>query len=59
MRTLTKKTNRKIIMVYYVLALVFAAIGIYNNDSRYYVIAVVILALALFRKYWLMRKLKE
>ena len=59
LKTATKAGNRKTIMVYYALALIFGSIGLYQNNSRWYVIAVVFLGLALFRKYWLMKKLKK
>ncbi|MAE42156.1 hypothetical protein CMO93_00160 [Candidatus Woesearchaeota archaeon] len=59
LKTLTKERNRKIIIFYYILALVFVIIGLYQNNSRFYIIAVVILGLALFRKYFLMKKLKD
>jgi|TARA_B100000315_G_C14148580_1_gene394649 4-hydroxybenzoate polyprenyltransferase len=59
LKTLTKKRNKKIIIVYYVLALVFVSIGLYQDNPRFYIVAVVILGLALFRKYFLMKKLKD
>ncbi|MBN4048993.1 hypothetical protein JYT91_00080 [archaeon AH-315-M20] len=46
------------VVIYYVLALIFVSVGLFLDDTRWYIIAVVLLLLALFRKYWLMRKLK-
>jgi len=58
-KTLTKAKNRKFIIVYYALALIFVTIGVFLRDARWYIIAVVFLGLALIRKYWLMKRLKE
>ena len=57
-KTLTKERNRKIIIIYYLIALVFAVIGLYGNKPRFYIIAVAFILLALFRKFWLEKKLK-
>ena len=59
MKPVTKATNKRTIMVNYALALIFASIGMYTNQSMWYVIAVAFLGFALFRKYWLMKRLKE
>ena len=57
LKPITKARNRKIIMVYYSLALIFTSIGLYFKDSRWYIIAVAFILLALFRKYWMMKRL--
>ena len=58
-KTITKERNKKFIMVYYALALIFVSIGLYLKDPRWYVIAVAFLLLGMFRKYWLMKRLKK
>lgn len=58
-KTLTKERNRKFIKIYYVLALIFIFIGLFIKDPRWYIIAVAFLLLASFRKFWLMKRLKE
>jgi len=58
-KTLTKERNKKFIIIYYALALIFVIIGIFIKDPRWYIIAVAFLLLASYRKYWLMKKLKD
>lgn len=58
-KTTTKARNRKTIMIYYVLALILALIGLYLKNAQWYIIAAVFLILAYLRKYWLMNKLKD
>ncbi|MCH8004395.1 MAG: hypothetical protein IH934_07250 [Nanoarchaeota archaeon] len=58
-KTLTKERNKKFIITYYTLALIFVFIGLFIKDPRWYIIAVAFLLLASFRKYWLMKRLKE
>ena len=58
-KTTTKARNRKTIIVYYVLALILALIGLYLKNAQWYIIAAVFLILAYLRKYWLMNKLKD
>lgn len=58
-KTLTQERNNKFIKVYYALALIFIFIGLFIKDPRWYIIAVAFLLLASFRKFWLMKKLKE
>jgi len=58
-KTLSKQRNSKIIVFYYILSLVFALIGLYKQNPRFYIIAAVLLMLAVVRKYWLMGKLKD
>jgi len=58
MKPLTKKHNQRMIVVYYVLALIAALVGLFLKDTRWYIISVVFLFLAIFRKYFLMKKLK-
>ena len=58
-KTITKARNRKAIIVYYSLAVIFISIGIFTGRSTWYVVGAVALGSALFRKYWLMKKLKD
>jgi|TARA_Y100000310_G_C20639880_1_gene793296 hypothetical protein len=58
-RTITKANNKKRIMIYYGLAVIFVSIGLFLNDFRWDVIGAVFLGLALIRKYWLMKRLKD
>jgi len=58
LKPITKQQNKKRIMIYYSLALIFASIGLYRQDNPiWYVTAAAFLGLALFRKYWLMKRL--
>jgi len=57
-KTITKENNRKFIIFYYVLALIFVLIGLFSKNPQWYIIAVVFILLAFFRKFWLMKKLK-
>jgi len=57
-KTLTKEKNRKTIIVYYALALISVSIGLYSNNAKWYIMAVAFILVAMFRKYWLMKKLK-
>lgn len=59
LKPLTKQRNKKVIMVYFALSMFSAGVGLYYNNFRWYIIAVALLLLALFRKFWLMKKLKE
>ena len=55
-----KARNKRKIIIYLSLALIFIIIGMYNNnDLRWYILAVVLIILVLFRKYWLMKRLKK
>tara|TARA_Y100000310_G_scaffold217822_1_gene218909 strand:- start:6239 stop:6424 length:186 start_codon:yes stop_codon:yes gene_type:complete len=58
-KTITKERNKKRIIMYYILALIFFGIGAFLRDSKWYILAGVFLSLALIRKYWLMKRLKE
>ena len=58
-KPITKARNKKRINVYFVLALIFASLGLIIRNTTFYVISVALLSLALFRKYWLMKRLKE
>jgi len=58
LKFLTKKHNQRMIVVYYALALIAALIGLFLKDTRWYIISVVFLFLAIFRKYFLMKRLK-
>ncbi len=58
MKPVTKEVNKKRIIIYYSLALIFASIGLYFNDPMWYVVGVTFILLALFRKFWLMKRLK-
>ena len=58
-KTITKARNKKTIIVYYAVAIIFASIGLYTEQSSWYIYATIIFGLALIRKYRLMKKLKE
>jgi len=58
-KPITKERNKKTIMVYYSLAIIFISIGLFTGHATWYVVAVTLLGLGLFRKYWLMKKLKD
>jgi len=58
-KQITKERNRKSIMVYYAIALIFILIGFYTKNIQWIFLALVIFGLALFRKYFLMKRLKE
>lgn len=58
-KTITKDSNRKRIMIYYVLALIFFLIGIFFNSTRWYFVSTAFLLLALVRKFFLMKRLKD
>ena len=57
-KTTSKERNKKFIIFYYVLALIFVGIGLYKDDATWYIVAVVFLLMAMMRKYWLMKRLK-
>jgi len=59
LKSITKSQNSKRIRFYYVFALVFVGVGLFSKDPRWYVIGVAFLSLALFRKYILMKRLKD
>jgi len=56
---MTKQHNKRMIMIYYAIALVFVSFGLYLKNETWYVVAVVFLGVAMFRKYWLHKRLKE
>ena len=58
-KPITKERNQKTILVYYALAIIFLSIGLYTQHYIWSVMGVAILGLALFRKYILMKRLKE
>jgi len=58
-KTITRARNKKKIMIYYSIALIFLAIGFYTGDNKWSLFALAILGLALFRKYWLHKRLKD
>ncbi len=58
-KTITKANNKKSIMVYYSLALIFVSIGLFTRKGTWYIIAIALMLLASFRKYWLMKRLKD
>jgi len=58
-KPLTKAQNRKRIIMYYALALIFVFIGLIFRNPTFYVVAIAFLFLAMLRKYWLMKRLKE
>jgi len=58
LKTITKERNRKTILVYYALAIIFVGIGLYTQHFIWNVMGAAFLGLALFRKYILMKRLK-
>ena len=58
-KTLTKDRNKKFILAYYALALIFVTIGLFQKNPQWYIVAIVLIVLASYRKYWLMKKLKD
>jgi len=58
-KTITKANNQKKIIIYYSIALIFLAIGFFTDNNQWTYFALVIIGLALFRKYWLDKRLKE
>jgi len=59
LKPLTKARNKRKIIIYLSLALIFTSIGMYKNDSNWYIVAFVLILLVLFRKYYIMKRLKE
>jgi len=59
LKPITQANNQKRINIYYVLALIFASLGLVIRNSTFYVIGAAFLGIALLRKYFLMKKLKE
>lgn len=57
MKPITKEHNKFDILTYYVLALISVSIGIAYNAPIMYLVTVVLILLALFRKYWLHKRL--
>ena len=58
-KPITKAKNKKAIIIYYSLALIFTSIGLITKQYIWYVSAVLFILLATFRKHWLMKRLKE
>ena len=58
-KPITKERNRKTIMVYYALAVILIGVGLYTEQLKWYIMAATFLGVALFRKYWLMKRLKD
>jgi len=58
-KPITKEQNRKTIIVYYLIALVFVIIGLYGDQPGFYIVSIALLLLGLFRKFWLEKRLKE
>ena len=59
LRPTTKAKNKRAIIANYAVAIIFFSIGMYTGRLIYYVGGVILVSLALFRKYWLMKRLKE
>jgi len=55
----TKARNKKTIMVYYAISIILISVGLYTKQSKWYIMAAAFLGVALFRKYWLDKRLKE
>ncbi|MCH8004089.1 MAG: hypothetical protein IH934_05665 [Nanoarchaeota archaeon] len=58
-KPITKERNKRKIIIYYSIAVIFLAIGFFTNNNQWTIFGIVILGLALFRKYFLMKRLKE
>ena len=58
-KPITKQQNRKRILIYYFMALFFAIAGLWKDAPFLYVVSAALLILALFRKYWLMKRLRD
>jgi len=58
-KPITKEGNKKRIMIYYVVSIIFISIGMLTGRPTWYIVGLLVLVLALFRKYWLMNRLKE
>ena len=59
LRPTTKAKNKRIILINYAIAVIFFSVGMYTGRSIWYVGSIVLVSLSLFRKYWLMKRLKE
>jgi len=59
LRPTTKAKNKRAIMVNYALAIIFISIGLYTERTIWYWGGIILFSLALYRKYWLMKRLKE
>jgi len=59
LKLISKEKNRRKIIVYYSIALIFFSIGFYTKNIQWTYFGLVIMGLAMFRKYWLMKRLKE
>jgi len=57
-KPITKENNKKKIMFYYGVAVILIGVGLYTGQSKWYTMAAAFLGVALFRKYWLMKRLK-
>ena len=57
-KTITKEKNKKFIIVYYTLALISVAIGLFTKNATWYVMAIAFIILASIRKFLLMKRLK-
>jgi len=58
-KPITKANNKKKIMFYYAIALILIGVGLYTEQSKWYIMAAAFLGVAMFRKYWLDKRLKE
>jgi len=59
LKPITKKRNKRAIVVNYFLGVIFIVIGLYTKQAVWYVIGVTYLGLGLYRKYWLMKGLRD
>jgi len=59
MKKPTKTHNKADIITLYAIALVCAVLGVVYNQPVFYIVAIVLILLGLFRKYWLMKRLKK
>ena len=58
-KTITKENNKKKIMFYYAIAVILIGVGLYTEQSKWYTMAAAFLGVAMFRKYWLHKRLEE
>jgi hypothetical membrane protein len=58
-KVITREQNQKIILIYLIIAGIFALIGIYTKQSFSYVVSFVLIGLVFIRRYWLKQRLKN
>lgn len=58
MKQITKQHNQRDYAFLLIFAAIFALFGIYYKNGIFYIFSVIMIGLAVFRKYWLGKKLK-